>query len=104
MEKYRIELSIKAKEDYMSIIRYIKYKLLEPNIAEKYAELIKNEINTLKYNPQKFAIIDYDIIKKYKFRKLIIKNYIAFYRINENEKIVNVERILYGATDWKNKL
>lgn len=26
-------------------------------------ELIKNEINTLKYNPQKFAIIDYDIIK-----------------------------------------
>ena len=44
------------------------------------------------------------VIKKYKFRRLIIKNYIAFYRINEDEKIVNVERILYGATDWKNKL
>ena len=104
MEEYKIELSILAKEDYKSIIRYIKDKLLEPNIAEKYAELIKNKINTLKYNPQKFAIIDFDMIKKYKFRKLIIKNYIAFYRINEDEKIVNVERILYGATDWKNKL
>lgn len=77
---------------------------MEPNIAERYAELIKNEINTLKYNPQKFAIIDCEMIKKYGFRKLIIKNYIAFYRINEDEKIVNVERILYGATDWKNKL
>ena len=63
LEGYKVELSIQAKEDYKSIIRYIKYKLLEPNIAEKYAELIKNEINTLKYNPQKFAIIDYDIIK-----------------------------------------
>ena len=104
LEEYKIELSILAKEDYKSIIRYIKDKLLEPNIAEKYAELIKNKINTLKYNPQKFAIIDFDMIKKYKFRKLIIKNYIAFYRINEDEKIVNVERILYGATDWKNKL
>lgn len=104
MEEYNVELSIQAKEDYKGIIRYIKYKLLEPNIAERYAELIKNEINTLRYNPQKFAIIDYDMIKKYKFRKLIIKNYIAFYRINEDEKIVNVERILYGATDWKNKL
>lgn len=104
LEEYKVELSIQAKEDYKSIIRYIKYKLLEPNIAERYAELIKNEINTLKYNPQKFAIIDYDMIKKYKFRKLIIKNHIAFYRINEDEKIVNVERILYGATDWKNKL
>ena len=104
MEEYRVQLPIQAKEDYKNIIRYIKYELVELNIATRYAELIRNEINTLKYNPQKFAIIDYDIIKEYKFRKLIIKNYIAFYRINEKEKIVNIERIMYGATDWKNKL
>ena len=104
MKRYKVQLSNQAKNDYKGIIRYIKYKLLEPNIAERYAELIKNEINTLKYNPQKFAIIDYNMIKKYKFRKLIIKNYIVFYRINEDEKTVNIERILYGATDWKNKL
>ena len=99
MKEYKVVLSIQAKEDYKRIISYIKNKLLEPNIAE-----IKDEFNILKYNPQKFAIIDYDLLKKYKFRKLIIKNYIAFYRINEDEKIVNVERILYSATDWKNKL
>lgn len=104
MKEYKVELSIQAKEDYKSIIKYIKYKLLESNIAERYAELIKNEINTLKYNPQKFAIINYDIIKQYRFRKLIIKNYIVFYRINEDEKIVNIERIFHGTTDWKNKL
>ena len=104
MEEYRVQLSIQAKEDYKNIIRYIKYELVEPNIATRYAELIRNEINTLKYNPQKFAIIDYDIIKEYKFRKLIIKNYIAFYRINEKGKIVNIERIMYGAPDGKNKL
>lgn len=104
LKKYKVQLSNKAKDDYKSIIRYIGYELLEPNIAEKCAELIKNELNSLGYQPQKFAIIDYDIVKKYNFRKLIIKNYIAFYRINENEKIVNVERILYGETDCKNKL
>ena len=104
MEKYKVQLSIQAKNDYKSIIRYIRYELLEPIIAEKYAELIRNELNSLEYQPQKFAIIDYDIIKKYNFRKLIIKNYIAFYRINEDEKIVNVERVLYNGTDWKNKL
>ena len=104
MEKYKVELSVQAKNDYKSIIRYIKYKLLEPTIAEKYAELIKNELNGLEYQPQKFSVIDYDIIKKYNFRKLIIKNYIAFYRIKKKKKIVNVERILYGGTDWKNKL
>jgi len=39
-----------------------------------------------------------------KIRKLIIKNYIAFYRINENKKIVTIERIIYGKNDWINKL
>ena len=104
MEKYKVELSIQAKNDYKSIIRYIKYKLSEPAIAEKYAKLIKSELDSLEYQPQRFAIIDYDIIKEYNFRKLIIKNYIAFYRIDENKKTVNIERILYGATDWKSKL
>ncbi len=57
MEEYKVELSIQAKEDYKSIIRYIKYKLLEPIIAERYAELIKNELNTLKYNPQNLLLL-----------------------------------------------
>lgn len=64
MKKYKVQLSIQAKDDYKSIVRYIKYKLLEPNIAEKYAELIKNELNSLEYHPQKFAIIDYDNYKE----------------------------------------
>ena len=69
MKEYKVVLSIQAKEDYKRIISYIKNKLLEPNIAEIYAELIKDEFNILKYNPQKFAIIDYDLLKKYKFRR-----------------------------------
>lgn len=104
MEKYTVLLSIVAKDDLKSIIRYIKYELLEPSIAEKYSQLIKNKIKSLESQPYKFSIIDYDIIKKYNFRKLIINNYIAFYRIDEDKKIVNIERILYGGSDWQNKL
>lgn len=104
MEKYKIQLSIKAKNDYKRIINYIKNELLEPSIANKYAELINNEIQTLEHLPQKYAIIDYDAIKELEFRKLIIKNYIAFYRINEKEKIVEIHRILYGSSNWIQEL
>ena len=104
MNKYKVELSIQAKNDYKDIIHYIKYELLEPTIAKKYAELIKNELISLEYQPNRFPVIDNDIIKKYQFRKLVIKNYIVFYRINDIYKVVNVERILYGASNWKNKL
>ena len=97
-------MSIKAKNDLKDIISYIKYELLEPSIAQKYAKIIKEEIKRLEYSPQKFAIINPEIIKYDNIRKLVIKNYIAFYRINENKKVVNIERILYGGMDWKNKL
>lgn len=103
-EKYKIELSIKAKEDIKSIVLYIKNNLNEPSIASKYAITIKEEIKTLEYSPKKFAITDEDSIKDLNIRKLNIKNYIAFYRVNEKEKVVNIERILYGASDWINKL
>ena len=103
-EKYKVELSIKAKDDIKSIVLYIKDVLNEPSIASRYAKTIRKEIQTLEYSPQKFAIIDDDTIKDLNIRKLNIKNYIAFYRVNEDKKIVNVERILYGSSDWINKL
>ena len=96
--QYKIQLSIKAKNDYKKIINYLKNELLEPSIANRYAELINSEIQSLEHMPQKYAIIDDDIAKKLEIRKLLIKNYIAFYRINEKEKIVEVHRILYGAS------
>ena len=102
LEKYKVELSIIAKNDYKKIIRYIKDDLQEPRIAEKYAKFIKEEIKKLEYNPQKHAIIDIGISNYGSIRKMIIKNYIAFYRINEDEKIVNIERILYGPSSWQN--
>ena len=104
MDKYKIQLSIKAKNDIKNVVRYIKYELLEPSIAEKYANLIEKEIKSLEHCPQKFAIIDREIIGSDNVRKLIIKNYIAFYRINENNRIVNIERVLYGSSNWKEKL
>lgn len=78
-EKYKIELSMKAKEDIKSIVLYIKNNLNEPSIASKYAKTIKEEIKTLEYSPKKFAIIDKDFIKDLNIRKINIKNYIAFY-------------------------
>ena len=102
-EKYDVKLSIKAKDDLKRIVLYIKNELNELSIASKYANMLRNEIKTLEYSPQKFAIIDDDAIKDLNIRKLIIKNYIVFYRVNENKNIVNIERILYGASNWAEK-
>jgi len=87
-EKYKIELSIKSKNDLKNITMYIKDKLQEPNIAKNYVRQIKEEIKILEYIPQKFSIIDMEFRNFPIMRKLIIKNHIAFYIINEKEKVV----------------
>ena len=103
-EKYKINLSIKAKDDLKSIVLYIKNNLNQPAIANKYAKIIREEIKTLEYSPQKYAVIDVSSVKDLNIRKLIVKNYIDFYRVNEENKVVNVERILYGSSNWINEL
>ena len=103
-EKYEIELSGKAKEDLKKIVIYIKKNLNEPTIARKYAQLINERIRTLKYIPQRNMIIEDNEIKHLNIRRLLIKNYIAFYRIDESKRIVRIERILYGASNWMSNL
>jgi plasmid stabilization system protein ParE len=34
------------------------------------------------------------------YRKLIVKNYIAFFTVDEKAKTIDVERILYARRDW----
>ena len=103
-EKYEVLLSIKAKEDLKNIVFYIRNNLKEPSIAKKYAKVIKEEIISLSYFPQRNTIIDEEAIKNLKMRKIVVKNYIIFYRINEENNIVSIERILYGASNWINEL
>jgi hypothetical protein len=43
MDTYKIKLTLKAKNDYKRIIRYIKFNLNEPKIATKLLH-IKNII------------------------------------------------------------
>ena len=100
--KYKIELSIKAKNDLKNIILYINNDLKEFSIAQKYILIFKKTIKKLEYFPQKFAIIDDILLKEFKIRKIQIKNFIIFYTISDEKPIVTITRILYAKSNWIN--
>ena len=104
MEKYTIKISLSAGEDLKQIALYIKTALKVPSTARNYLKLLRQEIDKLTILPKRHEVIEKDKINQSNVRKLIVKNYIIFYIVNDEEKIVNVERILYGASDWINKL
>ena len=102
MKEYNIEYSIESKHDLIEIKHHIKYNLQEPETAKKLISKIRKKINSLKNNPQIYSIIDDDILKKLEIRKLVVDNYIVFYRIkNDNVQIV---RVMYGRRNWINLL
>ena len=102
MNKYNIEYSKESKEDLIGIKQYIKYNLQEPEIANKQISNIKKSIKTLKDNPKIYTIIDDEMIGKLEIRKLIVDNYIVFYRIKDDN--IEIVRIMYGRRNWINLL
>ena len=102
MNKYSIKYSEEAKQDLLGIKRYIKYTLKEPIIAEKNIFKIKETIKKLKDNADIYRIIDDDFIKKLEIRKIMIDNYIIFYRIKD--ETVEIVRIMNQRRNWLNLL
>lgn len=98
MNQYNIRYSKEAKQDLINIKKYIKYNLQEPNIANKLITKIKKEIGKLAVNAKIYNIIDDDFIKKLEIRKIIVDNYIVFYRIKN--KTIEIVRIMYGRRNW----
>jgi len=104
LNKYKIQFSKDARMDLIDTYSYIKYNLQEPAIAKKLIAKIREGINKLKDNPTIYAVIKDEIIKKRKIRKIKVNYYIVFYRLEENNKIVEIVRIMYGRRNWTNIL
>ena len=98
MNQYNIRYSKEAKQDLINIKKYIKYNLQEPNIANKLIAKIRKEIENLVNDVAIYNIIDDDFIKKLEIRKIIVDNYIVFYRIKN--KTIEIVRIMYGRRNW----
>lgn len=100
MNKYQIEFSKEARKDLKDIVKYIKYNLQEPNIALKFADKIKRNVEKLSENPNIYSIIDDKFLRKFELRKIIVDNYIIFYKTVDKENKLQIVRIMYGRRNW----
>ena len=100
MAKYNINLSPKAYDDLKRINEYIINELLEPKIAYNLFKLIVDEIYKLDDFPSRNPKVILAKNTHDGLRKMIVKNYLILYDIEEKEKLVTVRRILYCASDW----
>jgi len=101
MAKYRVDVSEPAENDLRDIVRYISAQLSAPMTALKMMDTIEEAIITgLAVIPQKCPLVTDERLAMMGYRKLLVKNYIIFFTIDEKSKVVDVERILYARRDW----
>jgi len=100
MASYRINISEPAENDLRDIVRYISAQLSAPVTALKMMDIVEEAISGLTVMPQKCPPVSDERLAMIGYRKLIVKNYIVFFTIDEKSKTVDVERILYARRDW----
>ena len=98
---YKLEYLPIAKHDLIEIIQYISQILQNPGAANRLAEEIITSIDKLTAFPYAFPV--YIPIKplKYEYRKLLVKNFIVFYYVDETNKLITVSRVLYAKRNYK---
>lgn len=100
MAKYRVDISDPAESDLGDIIRYIASQLSAPLSALHLMELLEESMEDLSDMPQRYPFVSDERLAQMGYRKLSVKNYIVFFSIDEKDKVVDIERILYGRRDW----
>lgn len=102
--KYELILTDRAKHDLEDIYEYIAKSLMAEKAAEKLINKFEKNILRLETMPESCSIIEEFEERKIQYRKLIINNYVAIYRIDEENKKVYIIRIVYGGRNYLNEI
>ena len=103
-ESYKIFFTDNAIQDMNNIFEYISEKLYLPNSARNLMKEINNKIETLKYMPKIYNVIKKNDLLENEYRKIVIKNYVIIYTINECTKVVYVVNLYYSKSNYFSKI
>ena len=96
---YKLEYLPVAQRDMIEIVRYISEELKNPIAADRLAvELVGAAESVLTFP---YALPVYQPIRslKHEYRKILVRNFLIFYWVDEEKKLVTVARVVYAKRD-----
>lgn len=100
MKKYKVFISEAAKQDFIHASDYIKNHLMNPAAADSLLEEASYKLEQLSSFPQKYKLTEDSLLASWGIRYLSIKNYLAFFIINDTSHTVYILRFLFGKRNW----
>lgn len=99
MPDYRIIITLDATRDLNELRTYIADVLLAPDTALKYIQTIRREIGGLVRMPERHMCVDQEPWHSRGVRKIIVKNFFVYYRIDDPTGTVYVLNVIYARRD-----
>lgn len=94
--RYEIKLTKQAIEQIEETVRYISKTLLAPKTARKWVDTLQFEIEKLDSMPARYPLTDEVPWRARGIRKMHVKNFLVYYLIDEQKKVVWVTAVIYG--------
>ena len=101
---YKLEYLPLARQDMLDISQYIGRELCNPEAAWKLAEEMVEAAERLRDFPYSNAVYVPIRQLRYEYRKLLVKNYIMFYRVDEAARKITIARVVYARRDYEKLL
>ena len=96
--KYKVKYLITAVYDRDTIKAYLDQ--YSPSAAKKLFEKIKSNMELAKENPYMYEAYE----RRPQFRRMVVEDYLVFYKVKEEERIIEVHHIFHGMINIERHL
>lgn len=98
-EQYSYVLTEIAEEDMEEAFDYITQKLFNPEAAAAFADELEDKLDEICRKPKSGRLVHNPYLKRDDVRRVLVKNHIAYYLIDEEEAKVVVLRVVHNRRD-----
>jgi plasmid stabilization system protein ParE len=97
---FKLIISREAHADIDEITEYIARKLRNPQAASGFLDDVEKSYRSVVKNPHLHALCTDKRLRDKGYCRIIIKNYLIFYRVDEAENTIYIVRVIYGPRDY----
>jgi toxin ParE1/3/4 len=104
MSMWDVIVTEAAFADAYDAARYMRDQLGSPEAAARFVEEFAERVDNLSAFPEARPVVSDEELAELGYRWGPVGKYMLFYRVDKKQRRVIVERLLYGARDWKSLL
>ncbi len=101
---YNLRIAEIADQDLDAIVKYIAIELANPEASRTFLDKLESVYLYLKNSPLMYPVCDDRRLKAKDYHKVMIKNYILIFKIEQSTNTVYILRFFYGSQDYITQL